>query len=362
MSSWEYKRWVTWSCLVATIAFIFMNPQSGHAQQICGVEYTVRSGDSLSRVAGAVYDDTAKWTVIYGGNIAVIGEDPNLIQVGQILRIPCLDGAKPQTSTVEPAAAPIAVSRDGTHIRLLTGDDYAPFTDRKLINDGLITELVCAALNQKVGTEGFSIDWVNDWAAHLDPLLTDRAYDVGFPWMQPDCAGTPDRYRCQNFVFSEPMFEMLVLLFTRTDEPFVFESDADIEGIRLCRPEGYFTHDLDKNGRNWVREGKIELVQPRDVDDCFVLLRDGEVDAVGLNEFTGRSAIHRLGLEDVVAPLRRRPLSIEGLHLLVHKTHPMAQELVTQVNAAIAEIRENGAYDRIVDRHMGAFWAQLDTQ
>ena len=44
----------------------------------------------------------------------------------------------------------------------------------------------------------------------------------------------------------------------------------------------------------------------------------GEVDGVTLNEFWGWTKINDLGLKAAVEPLRR-PLSIEGLHVLISK-------------------------------------------
>jgi LysM repeat protein len=61
--------------------------------------YTVRSGDSLSVIAGRFYHDAAAWPVIYWGNHSQI-RWADLIQTGQRLRIP----AKPAHIPSPPAA------------------------------------------------------------------------------------------------------------------------------------------------------------------------------------------------------------------------------------------------------------------
>lgn len=53
------------------------------------VFYTVRSGDSLSKIARAHYGDALKWTALFEANREVI-RDPNLIYPGQQIRIPDL--------------------------------------------------------------------------------------------------------------------------------------------------------------------------------------------------------------------------------------------------------------------------------
>jgi len=49
--------------------------------------YTVKKGDSLSKIAKAYYGNAMKYPVIFEANREVI-KDPNLIYPGQVLRIP----------------------------------------------------------------------------------------------------------------------------------------------------------------------------------------------------------------------------------------------------------------------------------
>ena len=55
--------------------------------------YTVIAGDTLSGIAQKHYGSAAreKWMAIYEANKELIGDNPNLIRVGQKLRIPRLE-------------------------------------------------------------------------------------------------------------------------------------------------------------------------------------------------------------------------------------------------------------------------------
>ena len=49
--------------------------------------YTIKSGDSLSKIAGSEYGDVHKWKALFEANREVI-KDPDLIYPGQIILIP----------------------------------------------------------------------------------------------------------------------------------------------------------------------------------------------------------------------------------------------------------------------------------
>ena len=52
-----------------------------------GRSYTVKSGDTLSRIAKEVYGDASKWKQIHAANADLI-RDPDKIQTGWTLNIP----------------------------------------------------------------------------------------------------------------------------------------------------------------------------------------------------------------------------------------------------------------------------------
>ncbi len=53
-----------------------------------GDKYTVKGGDSLSKIAKAHYGDAQKWHQIYDANKALIGDNPDMIHPGQELTLP----------------------------------------------------------------------------------------------------------------------------------------------------------------------------------------------------------------------------------------------------------------------------------
>lgn len=318
--------------------------------------------DDLYVIAEEYYDDRDKWTLILNANNRVLpSANPNQVPQGIRLRIPCV--SEPVTQEVsapparEPAQDPTSTYRGAGSLRLLTGSDYAPFTDRDIEAGGLVTEIVEGALEQTSYSVDYAIFWEDAWSEHFELLRTGQ-YDMGFPWLKPNCDIDRENERCRNFHFSEPVFEMLVMLFTHKDAPIGFQSDADIEGHSICRPAGYYTHDLDRADRRWLENGTIELVSAGSVNECFEMLARKKVDAVGLNEFTGRTAIRDLGLTNCIN-VEPNPLSIEGLHAITYKFSPRATTNRFRFDEGVRKLRESAAYFEIVDRHMARHWAEV---
>ena len=61
---------------------------SAGAKAVATRYYTVKSGDSLSKIADAMYGDAQQYDKIHDANREVIGADANKIYPGQQIRIP----------------------------------------------------------------------------------------------------------------------------------------------------------------------------------------------------------------------------------------------------------------------------------
>ena len=101
--------------------------------------YTVRKGDSLSRIARRFYGNSVLWQPILNANADMIKQGGRLIFPGTRLTIPALDAAGPEIATVTAQAGTPTLS-------IVTGNDYAPFTDKELPEGGLFTDLVRTAM------------------------------------------------------------------------------------------------------------------------------------------------------------------------------------------------------------------------
>lgn len=235
-------------------------------------------------------------------------------------------------------------------VRMVTGNGYAPFADEMLPGGGMFTQLVEMAIFRADPSIPYNMTFINDWQAHIDALLPSGAYDLSFPWLRPDCE-TPDtlsvadRDRCDNFVFSAPLYEIVDGYFMAADSDLVAAIDyAAFEGKRICRPEGFTTGVLESVG---LTSDKVQISRPIEVTDCFEALADGKVDVVSVDAEVGDAAIAKL---DMVGDFVQNPhlMSLNSLHVIAHKANPRAVEMVKMLDEGAVEMYESGEWYDIV--------------
>ncbi|WP_162617578.1 LysM peptidoglycan-binding domain-containing protein [Yoonia maritima] len=348
---------------VAAIGFT-ISAHSAAAQDVsCGGPYTIATGDSLSGIAAKVYGSASDFQIIYSANAEAIGPNPGLISLGQVIYIPCLDGQTESQAneavirkvvTTEQLAAPT-----GNGIRVVTATDWAPYFDESQEQGGMITELTNVALAAADGNPEYKIDFINDWGSHLQPLLTDNAYDFATAWYEPPCdlidqLGDDAKFRCNNFEWSDPMFEILLGYFGRAGEPLP-ATHAELAGKSICRPDGYETFVLEEDG---LVEPTISFGQEGLITGCMAGLLDGTYDVVVIAVDPGQGAVLELGAQDQIM-LNEQLTKVLNLSPVIAKSNPNREEMLAMMNSGIASIKADGQWFEIVNRHLSAHRSQM---
>jgi polar amino acid transport system substrate-binding protein len=362
--------------VLIVVATIEVLPSNTALAQTCGTDYAIKEGETLAQIAARVYGNPAQWTVIFYANQDRLGTNVSLLVPGLALRLPCIGGVPAQAlpaAATTPAEAPTTaggprfiISSFVRRVDFLTADGFAPYTGRSLEGGGMLTQLINTAMGlikeEAKGRFDYGVSWVNDWSAHLRPLLLTRSFDVGFPWARPNCDAVDldeaSRFRCQRFFFSEPLYEEITRLFVPNDSRIRSLRNEEVAGATLCRTAGQPVHELDEQGRNWIKDGKVVLMRPPTVDECFRLLQSGTVHAVVEGELVGRASVTSLSMADRVRMIEQ-PIALTTYHVLISKSHPHARTIIYYVNSSLERLRDTGEYDRLVERHLARFW---DTQ
>ncbi len=288
--------------------------------------YVVRPGDTLSKIANR-YD--TKWTEIYRANKNLI-KDANEIEIGWKLRIPSTGTIAKHEASGEKV------------VRLVSGDSYAPFTDRKLPSDGMLTEIVELAL-KKMGTEYKLEFW--GWQHGFDATV-EGEFAATFPYTK-----TPERDK--KFIYSEPLYEVLVRWFVKKDSPVNYTEPEDLNGLTVCKAEGYQILDV----QAFLDKGvKLQLKRPKDIEDCFDMVKKGEADIVVVNEFTGWAIVKKLYGTKEDSRTLDEPYQSSPLCLLISKRYPERSSFVKNFNKALDELDKEGILEEIKKRHLKYYW------
>ncbi len=324
------------------------------AQEACS-SYTVQRGDSLSGIAREAYGSISFQT-IWDANRTAIGPNPSDISVGMRLDLPCLDGTLASTTQASTeSVAPVSTGLASLH--LITGSDYPPYTDEGLEGGGVFTQLMDAAM-ATVDTE-YQITFVNDWGAHLPVLLPSGAFDGTFPWLRIDCEdptlADAMQSRCEEFLFADPVYEIVTGLFARTGDSLATSTDAAaLIGKTICVPEGYATVVANAAG---LSNEQVNYVTAETPEGCFDDLVANSVDAVEMELTQADDLIGTAGIVDQVA-LNPEINSVLALTVYVHKGNPDAELIVDTINQGIANIRADGTWFSTVRSGIAAYYEQ----
>lgn len=321
------------------------------AQSLCS-SYTIVRGDTLFDIAVAV-NLRGGFQQLFNANRDVLA-GPNQLEVGQVIRIPCADGALPIVGTTEPARVATLTPGAATDrpIRFLTGSNYAPFTDEDLPGGGLFTEMVTRSMELGNPDQEFRVIFVNDWGSHLTDLLPTGAFDMGFPWFLPDCSqvanlSEPNALRCTEYDASAPFYDALVGYYTLSGSPYAQASEyTALYGARLCRPDGWFSFDLEGEG---LVPPNVELIFAPTEERCWELLQLGAVDVVTYDALPAEEDFTELGIADRIVQMPELA-SQQTLHVFVPKNNPNGQEYLQTINAGLEQLRLSGEWFEIVRR------------
>ena len=384
------------------------------AQEIaCGGTYTVARGDTLQNITRRVYGPELSYNFIYRNNRDVVGPNPSLIEVGMVLQLPCREGqtpaaAAPATEATEietappetaaageatseeaaEAAAPAASAPAGTTpiesaavetdaatetapasaaatgvaglsargddiIKVVTATDYAPFHGEDLENGGMITEIADVALSRSLEKSRYRIDFINDWGAHIDPLILEGAYDLGISWFRPNCdladkLSADAQFRCEKLAWSDPLFEQIIGYYVRSNDPKKPETHADLLGRSVCRPAGYSRFMMEEFD---LVEPNITVVTPLGPTECFQMLAEGATDAVVIATTVADDTIAAQGLGAIVEEIPQLAY-VASLHAVTSIDNPKKDVELGIINKGVQEIRESGKWFEIVQRHL----------
>ena len=293
--------------------------------------HVVKAGDSLSKIALTFYKDPFAWPYIAEANREAL-KGSKYLQIGTKLMIPELP--KDKTSQKEGFKL----------IELVTGNEYAPFTDERLPNGGMITEIV-ARVFRGMGYDPKIEFW--NWD-HGYRSTEKGVFAATFPYLK-----TSERQ--VKYLYSKPVYEILIVPFVRKDSKIAYSSPDDLKNYRICKPKGYAVPTVDE----MIKNGSLSNVEePKQMSDCFKMLEAKQVDIVPEMELSGKELVFNLGLESSIHSLENA-VDISTLHIIFPKYVSESNVTLYKFNQSLKNLKGSGAYEKIIRIHLENYYNSL---
>lgn len=227
------------------------------------------------------------------------------------------------------AAPPARADNVPSQITISTGD-YPPFNSQTMKHGGLILRIVTEAF----GREGISVDYVfYPWA---------RAYEVSKAGAVDGTAHWYDsEERRRHHLYSTPIFRETIVWFHLKETPFVWSDLESLAGLRIGAVRGY---TYTKEFYDLIEAGSLHVEFVSDDDQNYRKLLARRIDIVPEVVDVGLFLINRTYPPETAQLFTQhsRPFVTNESYLLLSKTKPYAEALMTRFNRGMAALHAEG--------------------
>lgn len=219
-------------------------------------------------------------------------------------------------------------------LALVTGEDYPPFVYAHAPGGGLAVLLVQQVAKRMGVTAQVE---TAPWRRGYEETLRGR-FDATFPYVR-----TADRER--EFLYSDPLFHVRQAIFMPAARRFPYREPADLKTRRVCTPLGYAPPLV---LQTMIDNKQIERVTVANAGACPGFLLADRADFFIQDLRIGQALIAKAGLTQDIIAVSEPPFGISEIHLIVPRARPDAAGLIARFNAALAQVRASGDYDRLL--------------
>jgi hypothetical protein len=237
-----------------------------------------------------------------------------------------------------------------------------PLTAEQLPEGGLVLAVVKAGLQSKVNAAPkVEVRWTKGGLSQ--EILSDPTLDLFLPVESADCDRPNELTHtsavvCDHAVYSDPLLQVVLGLFSLAKGSFKFDTDAGILGKTVCVWRDHDLTALNANGRNWASYKRVTVLRRASLLDCVVAVQAHDADAFAAIDLEGTHLLRKLGLAPYFT-MHPRPLATRGVHAVIWRENPRAAEILGSLNAGLKQLKQGGAYASLVQKHLMAAEAPL---
>lgn len=219
---------------------------------------------------------------------------------------------------------------------IVTGNDYAPYSDEKLPEGGFATDLVRTVLTNLGDAPRLRfLPWKRGYqmTAAGEALAT-------FPYVR-----NPDREA--EMLFSDALYFDLSRIVFNKAAPIAYDGMASLKGKTLCNPTGYVVYPEIKAA---LDAKDLRAQEPNDMPACLKFLDVGRADFIISSLPVIRATAGDLGLTEKIG-FAETPFKENASYLIVGKKTAGGAAFLQTFNAGLAAYKATPAYAALVKKH-----------
>ena len=212
--------------------------------------------------------------------------------------------------------------------------EYPPYTSERFPSGGPVSVIVARALKMvNLETELKFGGWAEV------PSNLETGNSIAFPYAK-------NSERLSRYAYSDVIFSGRSRFFTLYDQPAsLFKNKKHWTGKTYCRPLGWDQESIEVR----YKEFNFKVLQVKEMEYCFKLLKERRVDLVPAAESLGWATVHRLfesthgiqTLDDVADRF--------DLHVIISKANPKSRPILDALNRGLRQLKTSGEYKRLLE-------------
>jgi len=219
----------------------------------------------------------------------------------------------------------------------LTSGEWPPYYSKNLPHGGVANQIITESFAQV----GLVVEYsFLPWKRAIEAASHGSA--VGSAgWLRTDA-------REKDFLFSDPVFESMRVLFHRRDRAFDWTRPEDLKDLRVAVTLGSAA-EIGLEAVLAQGNGKLDIA--KSYASGMKKLVAGRVDVYVCNVGVGLHVLRKqMPKEDAaLITYHVRPFLVENNHLIISRHAKDGQDIIDKFNLGLRQLKDSGRYDQIFD-------------
>jgi polar amino acid transport system substrate-binding protein len=213
--------------------------------------------------------------------------------------------------------------------------NWAPYKDENLPEGGIVTDITKKALIRA----GYDVSiTVVPWKRALLGTIVGKYDVIPAIWLNPE--------RAEKLNFGDAIITSRMVIVSRGDYNFQFQSLESLRGETVGVAAGWGYPEAFQKADYFIKDEALDLMQ------SLRKLIFGRIKLAIVEEFASRYTVNA-HFKDAVGTLNYSKVALQknDLHVAFTKNRPDHEEIKNRFNAALASMKEDGSFQKILAFH-----------